>query len=313
MNILIIKPSSLGDIILGLQVAQSIKEQLPNCHIDWVVRDRFAPIVTQCNTIDRVFLFQRGKGLKPFIQLLKSIRETEYDYVLDFQGLARSGVMTFFAHGLQKLGRSDSRELSSLAYYQTVPLPPSGKMSHAADILLQFLPQMGLKPVLLGKLSYKTHSLTPIDPRLTPNNHPIVIIPTSRQPKKEWQKFAELTQKILDHYPSQTVVWDSHVTISAPEFESNSNFINTTGKTTIEDMISLIAQARLVIANDSGPMHLAAAMEKPVLGIFGPTPAQRFGPYPLSRKTNHIIEAPDGDLSALTADAVFAAVDKILK
>lgn len=314
MNILIIKPSSLGDIIHGLQVAQSIKEQLPNCQIDWVVRDHFAPIVTHCQTIDNTFLFYRHKGLKAFVHLIKEIRKKHYDYVLDFQGLARSGIMTLLSRGTNKLGRADAREFSRLSYHRTPPLPPSGKMSHAIDILLQFLPELGLKANLAGKLSYTLSSLSHVDPRLTAlSPSPIIIIPNSRQSKKEWPYFHELTTLILDNFPNQTVIWDSHTeSPRPPSLSRNPNFINTTGKTNIAEMITLIAASRLVIANDSGPMHLAAAMGKEIIGIFGPTLPQRFGPYPPSRTTNHLIQAPKGDLTALSANQVFQIVDKIL-
>lgn len=313
MNILILKPSSLGDIIHGLQVAQSIKEQI-SCNIDWVVRDRFAPIVSRCQTVDNILLFKRGTGIKSFIQLIKEIRKKHYDFCLDFQGLARTGLMTFLSRATNKIGRRDAREFANLAYHSSPPLPPSGKMSHAADILLQFLPTLGLKPELLGKLSFSLTPLTSIDARLTSNlPSPIIIIPNSRQPKKEWPYFSELTTQILTQFPAQPIIWDSHLySPSPPCLEHNPFFINTTGKTGIEEMISLIASAKLVIANDSGPMHLSAAMEKPTLGIFGPTPPQRFAPYPPNRNTNHLIQAPNGDLTALSAESVFQIVHEIL-
>lgn len=317
MNILIIKPSSLGDIIHGLQVAQSIKEQLPHCQIDWVVRDCFAPIVSQCEVIETVFLYHRRKGFKAFLNLIKEIRKKHYDYVLDFQGLARSGLMTLLARATNKIGRQDARECSRLAYHDIVDLPPSGKMSHAVDILLQFLPKIGLKAKLLGSLSYKLSPLDPIDPRFSlPNasNAPIVMIPNSRQAKKEWPYFQDLTMLILNNYPNLTVIWDSHIPIISPPALSNQpNFINTTGKTGIAEMITLIASSGLVIANDSGPMHLAAAMGKEIVGIFGPSAPQRFGPYPPFRMTNHLIQAPKGNLTALSADQVFQTVSNILK
>lgn len=315
MNLLIIKPSSLGDIIHGLQVAQSIKEQLPNCKIDWVVRDRFAPIVSRCQTVDNCFLFHRRKGLKSFIKLLKQIRKTHYDYCLDFQGLARTGIMTWFARATKKIGRCDAREFSRLAYHQAAKLPPSGKMSHATDVLLQFLPELGLKPQLVGQLSYTRSSLTHLDPRLDETSpSPILLIPHSRQPRKEWPYFLELTIEILNNFPNETLIWDSHHPITLPSFLAHHpNLINLTGKTGIEEMISLVASSHLVIANDSGPMHLAAAMGKETLGIFGPTPPERFGPYPPNRTTNHSIQALNGNLLMLPVDSVFRIVEKILQ
>ena len=304
LKILIIKPSSLGDIIHGLQVAQTIKEQLPDCTIDWVVRERFLDIVDSCNTVDDIFIYHRKAGLSAFKKLIKQIRQKQYDYVFDFQGLLRSGITTLFARGNKKVGRADARECGGLCYQQKVSLPKGKKPFHAVDILLQFLPVLGLKAEIVGHLQYQTEDLTSVDKRFE-SCHPIVIIPSSRDAKKEWQGFAELTDKILTEFPDEFVCWDGHIKIEVGKFAQHLRFINTTGKTNIRQMISLIAQSRMVIVNDSGPMHLAAAMCKPVIGIFGSTSAKRFGPYPTTRDTNVVITAPDNDLTKLSSDAVF--------
>lgn len=311
MKVLIIKPSSLGDIIHGLQVAQSIKEQLPNCTIDWVVRERFFDIVDSCNTIDDIFIYYRKDGLSAFKKLIKQIRQKQYDFVFDFQGLLRSGIMTLFSRGKKKVGRADAREYSGFCYQQKVSLPKGEKPFHAVDILLQFLPVLGLKAEIVGHLQYQTEDLTLVDKRLA-FCHPIVIIPSSRDAKKEWQGFAELTDKILTTFPDEFVCWDGHIKIESGKFAQHPRFVNTTSKTNIRQMISLIAQARMVIANDSGPMHLAAAMKKPVIGIFGPTSAKRFGPYPPTRDTNVVITAPNNDLTKLSADTVFSVLKRYL-
>lgn len=312
MKLLIIKPSSLGDIVHGLQIAQSIKEQSPASSIDWVVRDRFSPLVENCNAIDDVFYFQRRKGLRAFINLISEIRKKEYDYILDFQGLARSGTLTFFAKGKKKIGRSDAREGSRLAYHETVPLPKNGKMSHAVDVLLEFLPKIGLRKELGKGVSYKKNNVSHIDERLA-DKSPIVIIPNSRDSRKEWGSFKELTLKILEKYPKDVVLWDSHIPTSCRDLETCDRFINATGKTNIEEMIGLVNSAKVVIANDCGPMHLAAVMKKPIVAIFGPSPAERFGPYPLDSSNHFIVKAPSGDLSQLAVGDVYQIVEKALK
>ena len=93
-ELLIIKPSSLGDIVHGLQVATSLKAQVTHLRISWVVREIFAPIVRACEAVDRVYVFERNAGAKGFIRLTKELRKTEFDYVFDMQGLLRTGLMT---------------------------------------------------------------------------------------------------------------------------------------------------------------------------------------------------------------------------
>jgi ADP-heptose:LPS heptosyltransferase len=102
LDILIIKPSSLGDIIHGLQVAQSLKAQQPDTRITWVAREIFAPLVEACACVDEVIVFHRKAGWAGLRQCIREIRARRYDWVWDMQGLARSGLMTWRARAGRK-------------------------------------------------------------------------------------------------------------------------------------------------------------------------------------------------------------------
>ena len=140
IELLIIKPSSLGDIVQALQVATSLKAQLPRLRISWVVREIFAPIVRACEAVDHVYVFERNAGAKGFLRLTKEIRKKKFDYVFDMQGLLRTGLMTSRVLAAKKIGRADAREWSGVFYDEKVPLPPAGKRSHALEILLHHAP-----------------------------------------------------------------------------------------------------------------------------------------------------------------------------
>src|SRR5580692_10594390 len=136
-ELLIIKPSSLGDIVQGLQVATSLKAQRSDLRISWIVREMFAPIVRACEAIDHVYVFDRAGGAKGFLRLMREVRQTKFDYVFDMQGLLRTGLMTKRVRAKHKVGRSDAREWAGLFYTEKVQLPPGGRRSHSMDILLQ--------------------------------------------------------------------------------------------------------------------------------------------------------------------------------
>ena len=110
-ELLIIKPSSLGDIVQGLQVATSLKAQRSDLRISWIVREIFAPIVRACEAIDQVYVFDRAGGTKGFLRLMREVRATKFDYVFDMQGLLRTGLMTSRVRAKHKVGRSDAREM----------------------------------------------------------------------------------------------------------------------------------------------------------------------------------------------------------
>src|SRR5687768_9298068 len=154
-ELLIIKPSSLGDIVQALQVATSLKAQVDHLRISWVVREIFAPIVRACEAVDQVYVFERKGGAKGFMRLMKELRKTTFDYVFDMQGLLRTGLMTSRTLATKKVGRTDGREWSGVFYDQKVPLPPDGRNSHALEILLQFCRVFNVEPKLHGTLKFR--------------------------------------------------------------------------------------------------------------------------------------------------------------
>ena len=309
IQLLIIKPSSLGDIVQGLQVAASLKAQVEGLRIAWIVRDIFAPIVRACEAVDKVYVFDRAGGAKGFLKLMKEVRKTNFDHAFDMQGLLRTGLMLSRANAKKKTGRSDAREWSGVFADEKVPLPPEGKRSHALEILLQFCPVLGAKPELRGALKFRdTDALNLKFADGKGGARPIVMFPDSRRAEKRWGGFKQLTELILRDDRSRKVIWAGSTRIEVAErgVFTPAQFLNLTDNTSLVSLPALIQRAEWVISNDSGPMHLAAALGVRTLGIFGPTDPRLFGPYPLTGPTNFVVQAPVGDLKLLTAKEVFA-------
>lgn len=305
-SILIIRPSSLGNVVHALMIAQTLRDHFPEAEIDFLVRDRFAPIVELCDAVDNRILFEGRGRVLGFWRLLKKIREKRYDAVLDIQAQFRTGLMVLAARSPLKIGRRDAREGSGLFCNHLIELPDSPR-PHQVDIFLQFLPALG-KPARLGSpLNFAVPPASAIEPDLA-GNPPVLLLPHSRGKKKEWPYFRELTHKILDNMPGRTVVWDSHVPIPSEELEGRSGFYNTTGKTSIPEMISLVKGARVVVANDTGPMHIAAASARPTIAIFGPTRFEKYGAYPLDNPHNRNIQSRKKDWSDVPVARVFKTV-----
>lgn len=311
-RILIIKPSSLGDIIQGLRVAQAIRDQRPDAEISWVVRDKFADVVKRCSAVNgEVILFDRTNVLRGGLDILKRLRQRHYDVVMDLQGLLRSGLMTWAANAPLKLGHRLCREGSRYFYDRLVPFPTSGFTNHNLAVMLQFLPEIGLQAELTSPIHLDCQPPYHVDERLR-NTRPVVLLPNSREPAREWAPFAELAEGILKNNPAATVVWDSHIPFDPPPGLQCDRFVNLSSRTTLMDMMGLLQTASLVVANDSGGLHVAAAMGIPLLGLYGPTFPGDSGPYPPGVGTNRILEAPDRDLSKLSVDTVLDQVLSII-
>ncbi len=311
-QVLIIKPSSLGDIVHGLQVAASLKEQQPDLRISWIVREIFAPLVRSCDVVDRTYVFRRDDGVLGFFRLMREVRQTEFDHVFDMQGLLRTGLMTFRTRGLNKVGLADAREGAGVFYKQKVALPPNGTRSHSLDKLLQFCPVLGAKPELQGTIRFKDVTglnLNHLESRS--GSRPILMFPDSRRADKRWQGFKQLTELLLREDRRRRVVWAGNNYVPDKDAFLPDQFLNLTGNTSVVSLPALVQRALWVISNESGPMHLAAALGVPVLAVIGPSDPQVLGPYPLRSPSNHVIQAPVGDLKLLSAKDVFARFRRI--
>lgn len=313
-KILIIKPSSLGDILHALQVVETIRERRgkQNVEITWLVRDIFAPVLEACSTVDRTIVYERGKGLRGIWDLGMKLKKEHFDLVLDMQGLARSAFWAKCARAPRKIGRGDGREFSRFCFRELADAPESGfGNSHAVEILLRFLPKIGLPAELCGSVKFPGAQLSESLGKTLAEvpGAPVLLFPDSRRAEKEWPKFAELTPVLLEKFPDSPVVWVGQSPLAPdPAWEKHPRFLNFMGKTRLGDVLALIARARFCVTNDSGPMHIAAAMNVPVLGLFGPTSPKLYGPFPLSRPGNRVLCAPGGDLKALSVDAVAEAL-----
>lgn len=308
---LIIKPSSMGDIIHGLLVAEGIKAQLPEVKIDWVVRREFAPLVEAAVVVNRCFIFERSGGVGGFLRLIREIRATNYDAVLDMQGLARSGILTLCAKAPRKIGRSDAREGAGLTYSETTEPLPKGEPVHAAKILSEFMPALGLAAVLPHAIQFN-QSATPIVLSDNAGQKRVVVFPESRRAEKNWSGYEALTRALLEQTDLLQVLWCGHVPYEAAEPINSDRFFNLTGKTQIDQLPQLLIGADCVVSNDSGPMHLAAALARPLVALFGPTDPARFGPFPQVAERQRVIRRADGDMASVSLKEVILAVNEVL-
>jgi heptosyltransferase-1 len=313
LKLLIIKPSSLGDIIHALRVLSSIKEELPDSQVSWVVRDIFAQTVRTSGLVDHVFEFQRGSGLFAYLGLIRQLRRQRFDYVFDMQGLLRSGVLTGMSRASQKWGRRDGREGSTF-FYKKVNCPQDPRTVHAIDVLLAFKEALDLKPILSGQLSFPVARLSDengiLVEEITRNGVlPLVtVFPESRRVEKEWPHFDELTRRLAASSEVALALAGSKVA-SAPQCEG---CLDLTGKTSLKELPALLERSSVVLANDSAPLHFASALERPLIGLFGPTNPLCFGPYPACNRSGKALKAPLGDLSLLSVDEVEQSVLSLL-
>ena len=312
-RLLVIKPSSLGDIVHGLQVLQTVTRQLPECRVTWVARDRFAGLVRAAPFVHEVIEFERKRGFRGLLDVMKTLRGRSFDEVWDMQGLLRSGLMAAAANAPVKCGRRDSRECAGLFCNRRVSLPDGNGPHHAIRILQEFPKRLGLDAEIVFPLALKPAEEFPWssffdgDPARR-----FVIFTDSRGVEKEWKGFSALTRLILENLPDSRVAWCAGAP-TQPDFAvPDGRFLNLSG-CPFEEMLALARQPSVFIGNDSGPMHLSAAVGNRVLAIFGPTSPDRFGPWPPCSPRTASVTAPGGVLADLTPETVLEALRDLLE
>ena len=284
MKVLIIKPSSLGDIVHALRVVSLIKKQVNSLQIHWVIKSGLEGIICASGIVDKYFLFYRGGGGMKFLKLGLSLRRENYDLVLDMQGLLRSSWLAILANGKSCYGRPDGRECSTL-FYKTVNIPTENH-PHAIERLLPFVEVFNIQKD--KKLYLEFHkSITPdfLKEKLNYENFRILLFPESRRAEKCWPFFKELSVLIQDEGIGDVLVSGTR------KDDQFNHAIDLRGEVSLESIPALIRNVSIVISNDSAPLHIASAMKIPTIGIFGPTDPRKYGPYPKGSRRGDTISS----------------------
>jgi len=345
VNILIVKPSSLGDIVHTFPAVALVRERFPAACIGWVVNRPFAPVVEACGLVDRVLVFPRhalhspspGRTLRGFVRELRAFRA---DVCVDFQGLLRSGVVAFASRARRRIGFRGAREGAWLFYTERIE-PPSD-VRHALDRNRALVrAAFGLDgparfPAFILPKEVRARAR---DIRLrrrfvrdVEDAGPVLAVaPAARWRTKVWPaaSFSEVIDQVAGAVPGLDV-WilgsdcERDLCAAVAAGCRRAAPLDLAGKTDLTLLAALLREADALLCNDTGALHLAVALGRPTIAVFGPTDPVRTGPYgaghvvlgggcpkaPCFRKECAL--APAGCWRALTPQAVSDAVVRTL-
>src|SRR5437868_10446424 len=272
-SILIIKPSSLGDVVHTLPAVAAIRDAYPAAEITWLINPEWAPLLRGNQDVNHVHIFPRGdfRGLGASTSLLpwlKQTRKLRPDLALDFQGLLRSALIGRVSGAKRLIGMSDGREGSRLFYHSVAKV---NRRDHAVERYLKLAEAAGAR--IVDSLRSPIPSGDPL-PRFDDYPPFILLHPFARGRSKSLPN-AVIEEICRAFAPTRVVlVGRSHRKIDPPE-----NCVELTNQTTLLQLIRLIRVARFIISVDSGPMHIAAAVTDRLLSIHTWTNPVRVGPY----------------------------------
>ena len=310
-KVLIVRPTALGDVARTVPALVTLRRALPNARIDWLVHNGLTDVVAHHPALDQVIAFPR----KQFGLIWRSIRvatealtwarqlhANHYDMAIDLQGLFRSGLLTWLTGAPWRVGFANAREMAHLAYNHAHHVDTR---LHTVDRSLALLRAEGFKPhddmqLYVGEQDQQWRE-TFIREHL-PDQGYVTLAPTARWPCKCWPQkfFIELARRIIDSRRLGRRI----VVVAGPGEQAYARPIaealgdhGLLASTTVGQMMALLSGTRLLVCNDSAPLHIAVGLGRPVVAIFGPTDPNLVGPY---HRMESVVQPPAIDRFALT-------------
>jgi heptosyltransferase I len=325
-KILLIKLSAIGDVVHTIPTLNKLRRRYPGARIDWLVTPAIAELLRHNPAISNVIEFSRAEWSAPWTpapyvsaaRLIATLRAAEYDLVIDLQGQLRSAVFAFTSGAPIRIGFDKpsadvwnrlsrripdeakkhawrgAREGAWLAYTDFIDLPTLDM--HPVDRYLRIGAMLGLDdggadfsfPIpqeaavrIEGLLDYYDIGKAKV----------AVIAPGTNWETKQWRPggFAEVARHLMQNGFAVVLIGSDRERGTCAEVAKLApGAINLAGETSLSELAALIARAALCVSNDSGPMHLAVALNRPVISVFGPTDPVWAGPY---RRSDSVLRA----------------------
>ncbi|PYX39715.1 MAG: hypothetical protein DMG81_08715 [Acidobacteria bacterium] len=345
-RIVIVRLSSMGDIVQALPAAAMLREAFPHATLGWVIEDRWAELLCALSTpragarspqrplVHRVHAVNLKEWRRSLLSNhtwervaagLSDLRAHHYDVAIDLQGAARSAILARWSGAPTIYGATQPREnLASMWYSRRI----LNERTHVVE-------QYGeLAQALIGRSRAIPDAVLPCDPaaeeaverrfRKLDLEQIVVLNPGAGWGAKQWpaERYGEVAKELVRHGLHAIINFGPHEEALAKIAADASGGVAHATSLSVGELIALMRRARLFIGGDTGPMHLAAALRVPVVALFGPTDPARNGPYhtrnivlrnPMSATSLSHRMQPDEGLLAITVEEVTAAALRLLE
>ncbi len=298
-RIALIKPSALGDIVHSLPVLGALRHRYPQARIVWVVNKSYESLIEGHPDLDATIPFDRtatDEGLWGAMRsvgaFVRRLRAENFDLAIDLQGLIRSGLMCYLTGAKRRVGLATARECSCWFYTDVIETRGLPEL-HAVDRYWQIVKALGVEdyPVTF-RLPIHTEALEWARETLITLPRPwiMVSVGTRWETKRVPPNFFGVLLKRAQDQFGGTVIFvgredEQRLALAAASHLDDPCTRMLTGETNLSQLAAVLSLADVVVANDSGPLHLAVALGRPVVAPYTCTKVSRHGPYGQAKHT----------------------------
>lgn len=314
-NILVVRLGAMGDVLHTLPAVATIRRSFPDASITWLVEPRWRVLLEGNPHVNEVAEFNRAGGLLAMIRSARSLRERSFDFGLDFQGLLKSAGALWLAGVAERWGSHSPREWPARLLYSHTAEPRPASSAHIVDQHLELARAAG---AVHRDISFPLPPGSAVDGSPLPEGGFVLASPLAGWGSKQWpaQRYTELAVLIRRRLGLPLV-------LNLPpgvDFETGGAAV-VLHRSGLPGLIHATRQAVAIVGVDSGPLHLAAALGKPGIAIFGPTDPARNGPYGGTLAVLRQLDAdttykrssdPSIAMRAVSAEEACAALEKQL-
>ncbi len=288
-RVAIVMLSAIGDAVHVLPVANALRRAVPTMHLTWVIQPLPHILVRNHPAIDEFIIFRRRRGMSAvgeFARMRRELRQREFDLVIDLQVYFKAGLLTWFTRSAMKLG-FDRRRARDLNWLFTTRRIPGHADQHVQDQYFEFLSYLGIDPepiewniaITPEEREAQRRFFAAIDKPVC------AVVVGSSKAKKDWpaERYARLLEIIEAEFHYQTVL------IGGPSARERATAAEVKRLTPAEPLdelgddlrrlVYIVDGCSLLVSPDTGPLHIARALETPVIGLYGYTNPKRSGPY----------------------------------
>ncbi len=331
-NILIIKMSSLGDILHALPTLYALRQNCPKAKITWAVHPQYVSLLPGKPFLDDIIEIDKKKlkKISYLMELRKELHHRNFDMVLDLQCLAKSAVVSFLSGADERYGYWETREGSGL-------VNKGLKGSHQYDhVIERYLDTIRVLGGTVQSIEFPLPDLTREKERMGEvlgdccrNAGYVAIVPGARWNIKEWplDNWAALCRTLTSNGLHVVLLGskeDREKGRHIRQVTGSDRVVDLTGKTSLKELMAVIDGSLLYISADTGPLHIANALKKELIALFGPTCPERTGPYggehvhilisPASKATPEHPLVEDAEcMQYITPDKVWDLCKKVLE